>query len=194
MRTLIVSATPKTEGHSAELTAIAAAAAERAGAECQVLHLDELKLEACKMCGDGWGVCRDKFRCAFEADGFDKVQEKLAWAEAVVLITPVYWWECSESMKIFMDRVRRCEGSRMFHGMNDQSLLWQKPFVMVACAGGSGNGTLSALDQMDRFVYHCGGKFFDHIALNRWTFDHKKQAVDAAVFKMASEGGGARRA
>ncbi|MBR6521925.1 MAG: flavodoxin family protein [Oscillospiraceae bacterium] len=194
MRTLIVSATPKTEGHSAELTAIAAAAAERAGAECQVLRLDELKLEACKMCGDGWGVCRDKFRCAFEADGFDKVQEKLAWAEAVVLITPVYWWECSESMKIFMDRVRRCEGSRMFHGMNDQSLLWQKPFVMVACAGGSGNGTLSALDQMDRFVCHCGGKFFDHIALNRWTFDHKKLAVDAAVFKMASEGGGARRA
>ena len=194
MRTLIVSATPKTEGHSAELTAIAATAAERAGAECQVLRLDELKLEACKMCGDGWGVCRDKFRCAFEADGFDKVQEKLDWAEAVALITPVYWWECSESMKIFMDRVRRCEGSRMFHGMNDQSLLWQKPFVMVACAGGSGNGTLSALDQMDRFVYHCGGKFFDHIALNRWTFDHKKLAVDAAVFKMASEGGGARRA
>jgi len=193
MKTLIITATPKTEGHCAELTAIAAEAAKRAGAECEVLRLDDLKLEACRMCGDGWGLCRQQFRCAFDQDGFDKVQEKLGWAEALVLITPVYWWESSEAMKIFMDRVRRCEGSRMFHGQNEQSRLYGKPCVMVASAGGSGNGTLSALEQLDRFVYHCGGWFYDHIALNRWTFDYKKQAVDAAVYKMLTEGGGGRR-
>ena len=193
MKTLIISATPKTEGHCAELTAIAAGAAQRAGAEYEVLRLDELKLEACHMCGDGWGICREQFRCAFDRDGFDKVQEKLAWAEALVMISPVYWWETSEAMKVFMDRVRRCEGSRMFHGLNDKSLLWQKPCIMVASAGGSGNGTLSAIEQMDRFIYHCGGLFYDHITMNRWTFEYKKNAVDAAVYKLLTQGGGARR-
>ncbi len=193
MKTLIISGSPKIEGHCAELAEIAVNAARRAGAEYELLCVDELQLEACRMCGDGWGICRDEFRCAFGEDGLDRVQELLAWAEALVMITPVYWWECSDGMKVFMDRVRRCEGSRMFHNLNDQSLLWQKPCIMVASAGGSGNGTLTALEQMDRFVYHCGGLFYDHIAINRWTFEYKKQAVDAAVYKLLTEGGGARR-
>jgi len=137
-------------------------------------------------------VCSDGIRnfdltCALCSDGFDALQEKLAWTESLVLITPVYWSESNEAMKVFMDRVRRCEGSKAFYGGSKEgSLLYQKPCVMAACAGGTGNGTISTLDQMNRFVQHCGGRFYDHIGLNRWTFDYKKKAFEEAVYSMLS--------
>jgi len=195
MNILIINASPRKEGNSWELTAAAAAGAERSGNPYETVYLNDLHLSVCRMCGDGWGLCRTKHRCVLGKDGLDALQDKMAAADAFVFVTPVYWGECSEAMKAFMDRIRRCEGSRRFTG-NPQDfeagLLFGKPCVMVACAGGSGNGTLSSLDQMNRFVSHCGGLFFDHIDVNRWSVSYKKQTVKEAVFTMATQGGGGR--
>ena len=131
MKTLIINSTPKTDGHCVELTNIAVEAAKRAGAEYELFRLADLNLDVCHMCGDGWGTCSKDFRCAFENDGFNTLHEKLAWTDSLLLITPVYWTECSEAMKEFMDRVRRCEGAKALWGDRKNSLLFHKIIQII---------------------------------------------------------------
>ena len=195
MKTLIVTGSPKREGHCFELTRIALDAALKAGAEAEVLRVHDYKLQPCHMCRDGWGPCREEHVCSFGADGLNEIQAKIAGADNYVFITPVYWWETSDAMKLFLDRVRRCEASKNFsEDKSVKSAFAGKPCIMVASAGGSGNGVIGAMEQMDRFMRHVGGMFYDHISMNRWTFDYKKNVVAEAVTAMITKGGGGYRA
>lgn len=59
--------------------------------------------------------------------------------DAYVFITPVYFHEMSESAKTFFDRLKRCDA------FNDDSKIKGKKIVCIACAGGSGSGTVTDL-------------------------------------------------
>ena len=108
MKTLIITGSPKKEGLCAELAEIALEAAKKAGADAEVLRVHDCRLQPCRMCGDGWGSCREKHVCAFGGDGLTELQSKLAEADSFVLLTPVYWGGLSEELKSFLDRIRRC--------------------------------------------------------------------------------------
>ncbi|MDR1910140.1 MAG: NAD(P)H-dependent oxidoreductase [Spirochaetaceae bacterium] len=183
MKFLIISGNPKKDGlcHGAEEELIRGFA--EGGADCEVLTLE--KLDRCHVCGDGWGICREQHRCAFGNDGFSAAQEKVKAADAYCFITPVYWAEMAEALKNFFDRLRRCEASRQFGGGGDPSALAGKQVLLVASPGGSGNGLLSCLEQMDRFCRHTGAVIFDYIGINRWNNDYKKEALRAAARALA---------
>jgi len=187
MKTLVITGSPKKEGHCAELADTAVEAARKAGAEVELLRISDCKLQPCRMCGDGWGPCREKHVCAFGDDGLSALQAKAAEADALVLITPVYWGEMSEALKTFTDRIRRCESVKK--APEEKSVFAEKPVIIVASAGGTGNGTLTALEQLDRFVRHVGGKFFDHISVTRRTFDFKKKNLADSVSSMIAQSG-----
>jgi multimeric flavodoxin WrbA len=95
------------------------------------------------------------------------------------MVTPVYWGEMSETLKSFIDRLRRCE-------FNNSGVLRDKQVLILASPGGSGNGLLSCLEQMDRFCRHTGAIIFDYIGINRWNNDYKKAAVRSAARAVAS--------
>ncbi|MDR3085371.1 MAG: flavodoxin family protein [Christensenellaceae bacterium] len=177
MRYLIVTGNPKKEGLCFSATEEIARGAKEAGAEVSVL--DVSSLIRCKVCGNGWGSCRETHACAFGADGFHDAQAAVREADQICLITPVYWGEMAEGLKCFIDRLRRCE-----FGQN--GALSGKPVLLVASPGGSGNGALSCLEQMDRFCRHTGAQIFDYISLNRWNNDYKRQALYAAAKAMAA--------
>ena len=66
-----------------------------------------MTIERCRQCDDdGWGLCRREGRCIIE-DDFAGLVDKIARADAVVFSTPVYFSDLSESMKAFLDRLRR---------------------------------------------------------------------------------------
>jgi multimeric flavodoxin WrbA len=146
------------------------------GAEADTLSVE--KLERCHICGDGWGICREKHRCAFGNDGFNEAQEKIKQSDQLCLISPVYWGEMAEGIKGFLDRLRRCE-------FGQSGALSGKQILLVASPGGTGNGMLSCLEQMDRFCRHTGAIIFDYIGINRWNNDYKKKSVYAAARAMA---------
>ena len=108
-------------------------------------------------------------------------------ADAYVLVTPVYWGELSESAKALTDRLRRCEATR-----GDGSSLGGKPVIAVAAAGGSGNGMITCLLSMERWIEHVRARKFDFIPVNRWNRAHKLVAIRSAARAMiqqaASEG------
>jgi multimeric flavodoxin WrbA len=84
----------------------------------------------------------------------------------------------AESLKSFFDRLRRCE-------FGQSGALSGKQILLVASPGGTGNGVLSCLEQMDRFCRHTGGVIFDYIGINRWNRDYKKKTVYADAKAMA---------
>jgi multimeric flavodoxin WrbA len=177
MKFLIISGNPKKDGLCYSVTNEIIRGASDGGAETQVLTLDGL--EKCRCCGNGWGTCIKEYRCEFGGDGFDESQKLVKNADIICLITPVYWGEMSESLKCFLDRLRRCEFK------SPENALSGKPVLLVASPGGSGNGLLTCLEQMDRFCRHTGAIIFDYIGINRWNSDYKRQAAYSAAKAMA---------
>jgi multimeric flavodoxin WrbA len=183
MKYLIITGNPKKDGlcHAEEEELIKGA--KDGGAEVETLGAG--KIERCHVCGDGWGSCRSEHRCSFGSDGFNEAQEKVKQADAFCFITPVYWGEMAEGLKSFFDRLRRCEATKQFEGKASDSAFAGKQVLLVASPGGSGNGCLSCLEQMDRFCRHTGALIFDYIGVNRWNHDYKKKAIYAAARAMA---------
>jgi multimeric flavodoxin WrbA len=176
MKYLIISGNPKGDGLCFSVMEEALRGAKEGGADAEVLTVE--KLERCHVCGDGWGSCREQHSCAFGADGFNATQEAVRAADQFCFITPVYWGEMAEGLKGFFDRLRRCE-------FGQSGALSGKQILLVASPGGTGNGMLTCLEQMDRFCRHTGAVIFDYIGINRWNNDYKKNAARAAAKAMA---------
>jgi multimeric flavodoxin WrbA len=181
MKVIIVSGTPKSEGLCSSCVNSAFQGAEKAGADCEVIRLNDYRLIRCAMCGDGWGTCREQHICIFGEDGFSEIQKKLLEADAIILDTPVYWGDMSEVMKAFFDRFRRCEAMK-----GDNGAIAGKPVLLIASPGGSGNGLISCLEQMERLCHHLRARIFDYIGVNRWNKEYKLVAISEAVMAMIS--------
>jgi multimeric flavodoxin WrbA len=92
----------------------------------------------------------------------------------------------AEGLKSFIDRLRRCEATKRFPGgVASKSILSGKQVLLVASPGGTGNGALTCLEQMDRFTRHTEALIFDYITINRWNNDYKKKAAYAAARAIA---------
>jgi multimeric flavodoxin WrbA len=183
MKYLIVSGNPKKDGLCKAVTGEIFRGAKDGGADAEILTLE--KLERCHVCGGGWGSCREQHRCSFGGDGFDAAQEAVKKADAFCFITPVYWAEMAEALKCFFDRLRRCEAVFIRKEGEAPGALAGKPVLLAASPGGSGNGAVECLDQMDRFCRHTGAVIFDYISVNRWNNDYKKKAAYSAARAMA---------
>jgi len=194
MKVLIISGTPKTDGLTCSFVEKANEAVNEAGAEAEVIRLAGMKLTKCKMCGDGWGICRDEHKCIFgDEDGFNELQEKIKKADAFVYLTPVYWGEASEDMKLFMDKLRRCQATKQWDDREEEiSFMIKKPSIIVAVAGGGGGGIATTFVGLELAIKHMGGHewpmdkdgIFDYIAVNRWNKEYKLTALKEAIKTM----------
>ncbi|GHV89729.1 flavodoxin family protein [Spirochaetia bacterium] len=183
MKYLVISGNPKKKGLCHAVTEEVLRGAKDGGAEVELLTVE--KLERCHVCGDGWGTCREQHRCTFGGDGFNAAQEAIQKADAFCFITPVYWAEMAEGLKSFFDRLRRCEAALFAGKDGPPRILSGKQVLLIASPGGSGNGALTCLEQMDRFTRHTGAVIFDYISVNRWNNDYKKQSAYSAAKAMA---------
>lgn len=180
MKITLVSGNPKLTGLCQSVTQSALAGARAGLAEATEIRLNDVDLLRCQVCDDGWGPCRDQNICRFGTDGFTDIQNQLKEADALILATPVYWGECSESLKCFLDRLRRCE-------FGEKGALAGKQVILIASAGGTGNGIINCLNQLEQFCRHTGMIIFDRFGINRWNADYQSLAVQTAV-KVLAEG------
>jgi multimeric flavodoxin WrbA len=181
MNFLIISGTPKNEGLCDSCVKAVRDGAETEKVSAEVERVCDRPIARCAMCEDGWGDCLREHTCRFGDDGFSGLQRRIARADAVALVTPVYWWEMTEAMKAFFDRFRRCEATK-----GEKGALAGKAVLLVASAGGSGNGLLSCLEQMERLCRHLRARIFDYIAVNRWNKEYKLAAISSAAKAIAS--------
>jgi multimeric flavodoxin WrbA len=179
MDVIVISSSPNRDGLTAACAAAAVEGVRLAGGTVQEVRLNDLAVGMCEACDNGWGTCRDEHQCQVE-DDFQGLHARVLGADALVLVTPVYWHEMSESAKAFADRLRRCEATR-----GGESGMAGKPVIAVAAAGGSGNGMITCLFSMERWVEHMRARKFDFVPVNRWNREYKLAAIREAARAMA---------
>jgi multimeric flavodoxin WrbA len=181
MNIVVVTASPNKNGLTAACARSAMQGASDSGIDAREMRINDAGIGTCHACNDGWGTCKTAHECQV-LDGFQAAHKEICSADAVVLVTPVYWGEMSESAKAFTDRLRRCEATA-----GDQSRLAGKPCILVAAAGGSGNGTVSCLASMERLTQHVSARRFDMVSVNRWNREYKLTAIRNSTAAMAAE-------
>ena len=135
-----------------------------AGIQITEIHLNRKNLEHCRACGNGWGTCNKKGTCVIQ-DDFAEIYQVLTEADGIVWISAVYWSDMTEIFKAFFDRLRRCDAAH-------NHFLTEKRCVLIACAGGTGRGTLECLTQMERGLTHMGMRAYDRIPVVRYNRDY----------------------
>jgi multimeric flavodoxin WrbA len=181
MKVMVVTSSPNMDGLTAACAAALKEGVRLGGGEVQEECLNEMKVGMCQACNNGWGTCQPEHECQVE-DDFQALHQRALQADALALVTPVYWGEMSESAKAFTDRLRRCEATR-----GKESLLAGKPVIMVAAAGGSGNGMITCLLSMERWIQHVQARTFDLIPVNRWSRPYKLATIREAALTMVEE-------
>jgi multimeric flavodoxin WrbA len=143
-----------------------------AGGQGEAAFLPPLRLERCRQCDqNGWGLCRQEGRCVID-DDFAVLVDRLRAAEAAVFATPVYWGDQSESMRAFLDRLRRV--TRHQHG---RAGVADKKVVAVCVAGGGGGGALTCLVSMERVFGHIGFDTVDAVPVRRQNLEMKLEVL-----------------
>ena len=174
MRVLGIQTSPNSDGLTAAIAASALEGAQSAGADTELVHLKQLKIESCRQCENGWGRCRREGVCVIE-DDFEGVRDKMRTADALVLSTPVYFGDVSEVTKNLLDRLRRCE----VHWPGE-SLVKDTPLLAIAAAGGGGGGGPTCLVAMERYCQVIRLPVFDNIVVTRRSRDYALPAARAA--------------
>lgn len=179
MKIMILTSSPNKDGLTAACGCAAKAGVEMDSTQSLVVDLNALNISSCLACANGWGTCLKKHVCQVE-DDFQKLHEEMSKADGYIIITPVYWGDMSESLKAFIDRLRRCEASN-----GEKNNLAGKPFICVAAPGGTGNGSISCLGSFERFVEHVKGVKYDFIGVTRRNREYKLTTIREAAKSMA---------
>jgi multimeric flavodoxin WrbA len=183
MKAMIITCSPNKEGLTEACGRVAKDGVESAQGTVVPVRLNDLNLSKCQACGNGWGPCRNEHECQTN-DDFQAVHHSLKDCDALVLVTPVYFGEMSESAKVFLDRLRRCEA--FVEGRNS---LEGKPVLCVAAAGGSGGGTVSCLASMEKILVRIRAESFDLVGVTQRNKSYMLDAIRSASQKMVGAEG-----
>lgn len=174
---LVLWASPNLEGLTAQTKDRVLLGLAQTGAATETIHLNTRNIQRCLTCDNGWGTCRSKGSCII-ADDFASIYESMVRAEGVVFVTPVYWHDLAESLKTFLDRLRRCEAAHN-HYLKDKKCL------LVACAGGSGNGAIKCLFNLEETLKHMGMKPVERLPVIQFNKSYMLPALEGAGEKFA---------
>ncbi len=173
MKCIAVQSSPNLDGLTSSLAQAVLRGFEAGGGESELIHLNMLNIKPCIACDEGWGKCKDEGLCILE-DDFEALRTKIVEADILVFATPVYWHDISESAKIFLDRLRRCEYAEGFKNFSGKKAFG------VASAGGSGKGAVRALYNLEDYLRRLGFEIFDLVPVTRFSKGHKLDMLEKA--------------
>jgi len=165
---LIVSGSRDRNGKTAKVCDSFAESLLEYETDVEKLFLPELKIEHCRQCeNNGWGKCRREGLCIIE-DEFSTIINKIHSSDGVVFATPVYYGDLSESLKSFLDRLRRTTthetGKKKIEG---------KPVIGICVAGGGGGGSLNCSLALEKILTTAGFNILDILPVRRQNLELK---------------------
>lgn len=166
-RVLIVVGSPRKQGNSMILAEQVQSGAMASGAAVELVVLHELNIQPCSACDS----CQvdDETDCVIE-DDMRPLYPKLRAADAVVIVTPIYWFTVSAQTKLFIDR-----GFYALGGPGGWKALANKEFAILLVYGDSDplwSGAINAI--------HTFQDAFRFIGAEKYQFlhTHASQAGD----------------
>jgi len=182
MKCLVVCGSRNPRGQTARAAAELVQGVRAGGGDAEVVYLPERAIERCRQCDDdGWGLCRREGRCVIE-DEFAGIVEAIREADALVFATPVYFSDLSESLRAFLDRLRRI--SRWAEGAAG---IAAKPAVGLCVAGGGGGGAPQCCAILTGILQTCGFDVLDMLPVRRQNLEAKLPQLQLAGRWLASQ-------
>lgn len=174
---LAISGSRNPEGYTAKAISAFAEGVRKNGGQTEIVFLPELNLERCRQCeNSGWGECRSKGKCIIK-DDFSGLVEKIRLTDGLVFGNPVYYGDLSESLRTFLDRLRRIstheDGQKGIHGKNTAG---------ICVSGGGGSGSYLCAQLMEKTLTQIGLNTIDIIPARRQNFEMKLK-----IFKITGE-------
>lgn len=168
MNVLMISGSRNPEGQTARATDAVLEGVSVSGSNVERVFLPTLTIERCRQCDEnGWGDCRKKGSCIIE-DDLAGLVNKIKNVDAVVFATPVYFGDLSESIRAFLDRLRRVTRFK-----DTLAAIEGKPAVGVCVAGGGGGGAPSCCVSLEKVLRTCGFDVVDMIPVRRQNLEAK---------------------
>lgn len=172
MNILLISGSRNPHGQTASASDALLEGAADAGATVERVFIPHGEVERCRQCEDnGWGICRNLGQCVIE-DDFAAIVDKIAASDAVVFATPVYFSDLAESLRAFLDRLRRtC--------MNEagKSKVAGKRAIGICVAGGGGGGAPACTLSLEKVLATCGFDVVDMVPARRQNLDMKREVL-----------------
>ena len=133
-RVLIVTASPRKNGNSTVLALKAAEGVDSIGGEADVVHIGNLEIAPCNACD----ICRVKPEegCVI-VDDMQPLYQRIKDAQGIIFATPVYWFNVSAQMKLFIDRTYAVKdgGDYAFTGKDVWVILTYEEEDILASGG-----------------------------------------------------------
>lgn len=171
MKVVIISSSPNEIGLTNSCVEIAKETLEKEKIETEWIVLNQYNIKKYEACGKrGWGICLEEHRCRMK-DDFNDLKQKIDAFDAMIIVTPVYFYEMSESAKTFFDRLKRCES------FDENSYLKNKNMLCIACAGGSGDGTENTLHSMKILAKFLHMNVVKQIGVTKKNFEEMKSEI-----------------
>lgn len=101
MRVIGVNASPRKKGNTQTLVEAVLEGAAEKGAETRMVHLRELAVNGCIGC-EG---CKKHLGVCVQKDELTPLMQEMTAYDAVVLGTPVYWYQVAAQFKMLVDRL-----------------------------------------------------------------------------------------
>jgi multimeric flavodoxin WrbA len=160
------------EGQTARAAGAFLEGLTKRGGEVERVFLPEMKVERCRQCDEaGWGICRSEGRCVIE-DDFASLVARIRSADFVLFATPVYFGDLSESMRAFLDRLRRIGRHK-----DGKSGVEGKPAAGICVAGGGGGGAPNCATSLEKVLGTCGFDVVDLVPVRRQNLEMKLQLL-----------------
>ncbi|MFA5906332.1 MAG: flavodoxin family protein [Desulfobacula sp.] len=140
---VFVQGSPRKNGNTRAITAIAMASARENGAKITGIDAVDLKFKepgclGCQKCQES-----DKYQCVLNDEVAQKVST-LPEYDTIVLATPIYWWSYPAQLKIFIDRMYSL--SKLSDPEHYSSALVGKTLGILATGGGGLEDNLNLLE------------------------------------------------
>ena len=140
---------PRKEGNTTLLVERLTEAAESSGATVESIRLHDLEIKPCNACG----VCKDDDEkdCVID-DDMQHVYPKIRASDAVVIASPIYWWNVSAQTKLFIDRCDALDGP-------SGNVLGTKRIGVILVYGGADAFSSGAVNALRAFqdAFRCIG-------------------------------------
>jgi multimeric flavodoxin WrbA len=172
MKALVILGSRNPQGQTARAAESLVQVMASEGSQCERFFLPQMKVERCRQCEDnGWGICRTEGKCVIE-DDFASLVDKMRNADAAIFATPVYFSDLSESMRAFLDRLRRtCVHESGRDGISG------KRAIGICVAGGGGGGAPTCAASLEKVISRCGFDVVDMIPVRRQNLDMKSEVL-----------------
>ncbi len=134
IKILGINASPRKYGNTYKLLKVSLEAAEKLGANVELIHLYDYNIKPCIGClSDVQKACQ--YPCVIDDDG-KTILEKILKSDGLIIATPTYWYGPSGHLKNLIDRMTAFENMIFVTG---RSLVEGKVAGFIAVGNDSGN-------------------------------------------------------